>query len=436
MSGRDNGYSANSELAARLAERLLNPDIQISHHPKQGEFIYSEIRHAALVTGIGFGKTFGGAIRALRASMGHVGNQRIRTPNLGVVTAPTYSMLRDASLRAFMEIGERWVVDFNKTEGVMKMRGGSEILWRSADRPENLRGPSISWWWGDEGALYDPIVRKIMLGRMRQFGKRGWTWLTTTPRGRNWVWQTYVRDHKDDDSYHIYGGRSHDNIYLDPEILADWESEYVGDFATQELEGGFVAFEGLIYNEFDRMKHVYRGELPKFTEVIAGVDWGFANPGVIQVIGLTGDRRAYLVAEEYAKQRRIEEWVTVAQQMRAMWGINQFYCDPSEPDNIKAFVEGGLKAQGADNRVQWGIQTVKNRLVLPPGEKLPRLVIGPDAVHTATEFEQYQWAKNRHGMRDEPVKANDHAMDALRYAIMGADNPGKRPITAETRRYA
>jgi hypothetical protein len=67
-----------------------------------------------------------------------------------------------------------------------------------------------------------------------------------------------------------------------------------------------------------------------------------------------------------------------------------------------------------------GIQVVKNRLAVQ-GDGKPRLMVHVDAANTLADFEQYQWLENRDGLRDQPRKTNDHAMDALRYAAMGVD---------------
>lgn len=406
----------------------------ISLYQQQGRFVGSSKHHVAFVAGIGSGKTIAGAVRALLASQGYIGNQRVlQTPNLGVVTAPTYTMLRDATLRAFQSVAGEAIADFNKAEMLIRLRNGSEILFRSTDNPDRLRGPSISWWHGDEAAMYEADVWNIMIGRLRQFGKQGYAWVTSTPRGRNWLWQRFVRDATDD--YRIFHARSNDNIHLDRSIVAAWEQSYVGDFARQELGGEFVAFEGLIYSEFDRHLHVTQQRPISFKRVVAGVDFGFANPGVILVIGLDSDNRAYHIHEEYQRQRQIDEWATVAKQLRELWRIETFYCDPSEPSYIQKFnAQPGVNAVQANNSVLPGIQVVKARLMRQADGK-PRIVIAPSAANTIAEFETYQWLENKFGVRDEPLKTGDHAMDALRYALVGIDRL-RQPVTAQIRKYA
>jgi PBSX family phage terminase large subunit len=400
----------------------------------QHDFVFSDAKNAALFGGVGSGKSYAGAVRGMLAANGTIGNQSVPVPNVGVVTAATYNMLRDATIRSYHEImGPLGViVGHNKSNHITTLTNGSEIIFRSATDPETLRGPSILWWHADEAALYGPTVWRIMIARLRQYGKRGYAWPTTTPKGRNWIWKEFIQARRPDFLY--WRVKTADNPFIDPEYYESLKRSYGGDFALQELDGEFIAFEGLIYPEFRRELHVVTAVPDQFTSTVAGVDWGFANPGVILPFGIDGDGRAWQVGEYYQRQRRIEEWVEVAKQARQTWGIKTFFCDPSEPDYIKAFRDAGLPAQAADNSVNSGLQRVKNRLVVQKDGK-PRLMVRRDAVYTISEYESYQWAENRFGMRDMPVKANDHAMDATRYAVMGLD-AGQKPLSVEASRYA
>lgn len=405
----------------------------IDLYDKQGAFVGLSAHEAAFVAGIGSGKSWAGCVRALLASQGLIGRKRVQAPNLGVITAPTYPMLRDATLRTFADLADAQglLARFNKSDMSVTLANGSEVLFRSTDAPDRLRGPSITWWFGDEAAMYVRAVWDIMVGRLRQFGRRGYAWITTTPRGRNWVYQLFVVDQG---ARKTIRATSRENVFLDKAIVEAWEQTYSGDFAAQELGGEFVAFEGLIYPEFQRELHVFTQPPAQFSYSVAGVDWGFAHAGVVLVFVVDYDGRMWLVSEHYQRQRRIEEWVEVAKQARQTWGVKTFYCDPSEPDYIGKFRTAGLPAEQANNTVSTGLQAVKARLVRQADGK-PRLLVRSDSVWTMAEFESYEWATNRYGMKDEPVKSGDHTMDALRYAVMGVD-AGRKPITAETQRWA
>jgi PBSX family phage terminase large subunit len=389
--------------------------IEHGFYEQQRAFIFTDRHFAAFVGGIGSGKSYAGCFRALRFALGE---SAAPVPNLGMITAPTYPMLRDATLRTFIDLAGGHLAKFNKAEMLATLDNGSEILFRTADNPERLRGANLSWWYGDEAALYKYDVWRIMIGRLRQGGRRGAAWITTTPKGRNWLYREFVLKQRPD--YALFHARTADNRFLDPEFVESLVSAYSGDFARQELDGEFVAYEGLIYPEFNREAHLVSATPPAFREVVAGVDWGYANPGVILVFGIDSDGRMWGIHEEVARHRRIEEWAGIAAQLAATYHISLFFCDPSEPDFIAAFRNNGCDAREANNKVIPGIHAVKNRLVAR-GDGSPRLLFDRSFVQLAAEMEQYQWLTQREGVRDQPRKAHDHTLDALRYAVVGVD---------------
>lgn len=404
------------------AEKKPRLPIRRTFYRQQYDFVTAEEHFLALIGGIGSGKSLAGAARALGAAYGRIGTQRIQTPNLGLITAPTYRMLEDSTLRTFLEVAEGRVVDFIKSEMVAVLENGSEVLFRSVEDPERLRGPNVTWWFADEAAMYRPITWQIGIGRLRQYGA-GYAWLTTTPKGRNWLYKTFAQEQRDD--HRLIRVRTTDNPYLDAAFVGALEQSYAGDFARQELDAEFVSFEGLIYPEYDA--GVHRSVTPidreRIVRVAAGVDWGYTNPGAILVGGLDGDGRLYVLHEEYARQRLVEDWTQIARQLTEIYGIDTFYCDPAEPTYIARFADAGLPAVKADNTVTEGIQAVKSRLVRR-ADGLPRLMVQAACANLLTEFEQYQWMTSRDGvMRDQPMKANDHALDALRYLVMGMNVP-------------
>jgi hypothetical protein len=170
--------------------------------------------------------------------------------------------------------------------------------------------------------------------------------------------------------------------------------------------------------------------------VVAGVDWGYTNPGVIQVWAVDGDGRMVLLREVYRTGQTIDWWVQQAQALRREFGIETFACDPSEPAFIAAFNRAGLRAVRAINAIAPGIQAVQQRLK-PAGDGRPRLFAlrdcnpAPDPAlvenkkprGVADEIRGYVWAKGADGKpsKEQPAPGDDHALDALRYAVMHVD---------------
>jgi len=60
------------------------------------------------------------------------------------------------------------------------------------------------------------------------------------------------------------------------------------------------------------------------------------------------------------------------------------------------------------------------------GDGRPRLFIFEACKHTIQEMTGYRWAEGTEtrDAKDEPLKVNDHACDALRYAIFGVEGTG------------
>lgn len=161
----------------------------------------------------------------------------------GMVLAPTYPMLRDATLRTFLALIERAgiLATFNKAELVVTLTDGKTVLFRSADNPDRLRGPNLGWFWADEAALMDRDVWLIMLGRLRE--SPGLAWVTTTPRGFNWLHDVFTNgsDHA------IIRSSSRDNTFLPADFVASLEKAYTSEFARQEIEGEFTEPAGAIF---------------------------------------------------------------------------------------------------------------------------------------------------------------------------------------------
>ena len=148
------------------------------------EFHVARERLRFLVWGIKSGKTDAGAAEFLRAVMGTPGG-------LCWVVAPTY-MHTQAAERAFVACLNDLHPEVELTVRRHKARkeyqciNGALVQFRSADWPDNLRGPNVDVIWADEAAYLKTEAWHIIRGRVAATG--GEIFVTTTPRGRNWLW--------------------------------------------------------------------------------------------------------------------------------------------------------------------------------------------------------------------------------------------------------
>jgi phage terminase large subunit len=168
--------------------------------------------------------------------------------------------------------------------------------------------------------------------------------------------------------------------------------------------------QGLVYKEFDRTKHIYneRPERP-IIEVIAGIDWGYQNPTAVIKIERDYDNHYWVSEEWYRRGKVTAEIVEYAKTMR----IDAFYPDPAEPDRLEEAKRLGLVIREANKDVEKGIDSVRNLL------KNNRLHIHRSCAQLINEFETYAYKEKKpeHNEPEEPIKENDHGLDALRYAL-------------------
>lgn len=208
-------------------------------------------------------------------------------------------------------------------------------------------------------------------------------------------------------------------------------------------KGLWAAAEGSVYDTFDRARHIVDKLEGQIIRWVSGVDWGFTNPGVIQIWGVDGDKRMAREREIYRTKKTIDWWIEQAKKVDSDYSGIVFVCDPSEPGYIKQFRNAGLTVVEAFNDISLGIDNIQQRLVIQKDGR-PRLVfirgglVERDEdlarVHKPTcaeeEIEAYVWPKGADGkpMKEVPVDDANHAMDAMRYAAAYVDQLGTQEL--------
>ncbi len=308
---------------------------------------------------------------------------------------------------------------YNKVNQIIVFKNGSYIFLRSCDRPDDLRGPNLSWFAIDEAAKVPHKVWKLMVARLRLPPEKGW--ITTTPRGRNWVWEEFASRKRA--NYAYVTGSTEENPHISREFVESLKESYSGSFLAQEVYGEFIGWEGLVY-QIDMEKHHRETPKPKsdnYKYAIGGCDWGWVDPSVILVALVGHEGELHLVEEYYEKKKHIDEIAEVAVRLSDKWGIRTFYCDPARPEYINKLRSCGLDARKGKRELEPGIAIVNKYLndgmLFMDYNNVP---------NTIGEFESYHYEEDDTGsiLRNKPIDKNNHAMDALRYLIQGHANIG------------
>lgn len=278
---------------------------------RQWSFLQLPQRFAAFIGGRGSGKTFAGVLKAIELAGACMCT--------GLVVAPTYPMLEDVAIPAFKQQAQPIIADFNKSRHQATLVNGSVILFRSADNAEVLRGLSVSWAWLDEAALLKEIVWRIILPTLREYGRPGRAYFTTTPRGKNWLYarfcaqagETPEQRRRREAGYGLVHATTGDNPFLSQDIVDDLTADYgVGWFAKQEINGEFVDPEGSLFrrewfeivDQAPPLKRVCRGwdlacTTKASSDYTVGVRLGEAADGTYYVLDVVRGRWEWPQAE-------------------------------------------------------------------------------------------------------------------------------------------
>jgi PBSX family phage terminase large subunit len=371
-------------------------------YPRQMRFVRDPAPFVAMVGGIGSGKSLSGAAKLI---------SRIDKKELGGVYAPTYPMLRDATMRTLFGLFDDLGIGYrhHKAENIITIpASGHEILCRSLDNPDATRGPNLCYAWVDEASLVAAEAWRIIKGRVR-VGSNPQTWVTFTPKGRNFLWEEFERDANPD--HPLYRVRTDENPAL-PEHFAQ-SLGYTGRFAEQELGGQFVAFEGVVYPGF-RQDQLQTVDCTGWQTVL-GLDLGTRNPTCILTVRHSGDR-IHVQRELYERGMGSDDVADAAVSEYKRTKPQFLVVDPSAAGLIVSLRKRGLKVRKANNDVIVGIGRVTSAL--------PDMTFDPSCVNTAAEFGSYAYPDGKNE-RDIPVKSDDHAMDVLRYVTMELTSPRK-----------
>ncbi len=148
-----------------------------------------------------------------------------------------------------------------------------------------------------------------------------------------------------------------------------------------------------------------------FDDVIYGLDFGFNNQTALIEIGIKD--KEYYLSELIYESRLTNSALIEKMQKLGIQHSKYIYCDSAESGRIEELRNAGFNAKAAKKNVKDGIDFVKScKIYSKPGNKWIN-----------KEVLMYAYKEDGNGkIFDEPVKENDHALDAIRYALYSHRN--------------
>ncbi len=447
---------SDTETSAGLEKNVVQAHIRFTPHIHQARFILSEFQTVVAVAGARSGKTLVGAARALDMAVRQPNysdkDRRAGIPYMIAIGTENYPMLKRVILPAFQRMcpQELKAGTYHWTDHLQRVWGTKGLTYcyfLSCRDPTSWMGLDLYGCWLDEFTLVKEEMYNEIQSRLAN--QKGWLQLTGTPRGPNWakkrLYDPWIKGSKQID-FHTWTTR--ENPFFPRDVLKQKKEEMPDRYFRRTFEASWDTFEGQVYEDF--LEEVHCKERNGFTFVLpggrlvgkgrmvvqlehvaAGVDWGYTAPGAIVVGGRTrniGRKRGTWYILDVVAGRGVEvvsvsngdSWVRRALEMKAKWGVQMFYSDPSEPEHIQQFKVAGLPVRAAENDVQPGIQCVAMYMKVDEATEQTRMVVMDDMRDIKDEITYYHWKNNK----EEPEKINDHSMDAMRYLMYTHEKHG------------
>lgn len=379
----------------------------------------------------------------------------LRATHLSLTGTTLVTFQRQVAAQGLRDGSVKWFGGSPKDPPAFRYRKtGAEILVAGGDRPEKFLSAELDRIFVDEAVEITLDLYETLISRLRGSAPTYKQILLGTNPSHPSHW---IKTRADEGRLTMLTSTHRDNpAYVD----ADGDYTPAGRAYMEKLDaltgvrrlrlrdGKWTAAEGVVYADWDDTVHLVKPfAVPRQWPLILSVDFGYVNPAVIQWWRQDDDGRMYLTREIYATQKLVEDH---AKRVRE---IMQAHPDEPRPRAVvcdhdaegRATLERhlGLSTTAAHKAVTEGIEAVQARLRVQPDGK-PRLFVFRDAVVerderlseakkptcTADELPAYVWEvkPGTKGLKEQPLKVDDHGADALRYAIAERDLGGRPRI--------
>jgi phage terminase large subunit len=343
-------------------------------------------------------------------------DKAMREPMLEIsVVSESIPHLRRGALKDFLKImmslGRYKDDQFNKSTLKYNFQNGSYIEFFSADQPDKLRGAR-------RNILYVNECNNVEFDAYYQMAIRtdGDIWLDYNPASAFWV-DKEILTQPDVDFITL--------TYLDNEALSDTIIKEIESAKVKALTSTYWAnwwqvyglgqtgsLEGVCITDWNEI------DLPSDARILcAGMDFGYTNdPTSLVVMYKYND--AYIFDEIIYKKGLLNSEISNLLKANNIEDI--IYADSAEPKSIAELNSYGhnvLPVSKGRDSITYGISLINQN----------KIYITSRSKNLINELRNYIWLTDKSGVKmNKPIDAYNHAIDAMRYAIMSQlENPNK-----------
>jgi hypothetical protein len=244
--------------------------IGFTPHTKQREIINGILEGSAKFHIVSVGRQVGKSLMGMNLALWWMIN---KGPAKVLWVSPVYSQANKVHKELVEAIEHSGLIAKNNyADNSLKLRNGSEILFRSAERYDNIRGLTMDYGILDEAAFirneaWSEAIRPVFAVR----GKK--VVFISTPKGKNYFYDLFqLGMSPDHPNYRSYKGSSYDTPYIAPEEIQDAQKTLPPNIFKQEYLAEFIDNGGEV---FTRLKESSLPQWPKPTgRVYCGIDLG------------------------------------------------------------------------------------------------------------------------------------------------------------------
>ena len=216
------------------------------------------------------GRQFGKSLMAINLALYWMINDG---PAKVLWVSPIYSQCAKVQKEIMQAIGTSGIVkQCNYSDNFISLKNGSEIVFRSAEKYDNIRGGTYDYGVLDEAAFmkadaWSEAIRPTFMVK----GKK--VLFCTTPKGKNWLHSLYQLARSNDyPNYVAYTGSSYDTPYINREEIEDAKRTLPPNVFQQEYLAKFIDSGGEVFTNID---NITVAQWPKQQgKIYCGIDAG------------------------------------------------------------------------------------------------------------------------------------------------------------------
>lgn len=415
--------------------------------PKQQEFFDSVLgdnqhKYILYAGGVGSAKTTIGCLTTLALAIMYPGDYlvcRQFLPELKLTTLKTFLALCPKEL----------IVENRVADGIVRIKsaGGkiSDVIFRGLDEPDKHRSLNLNAAYIDESSQVSYEAFLLLQSRLRGKHVRK-IYMTTNPAGHDWQHRLFVKQDNIAPAgrkhFKLIKAPSTENVFLPKGYVESMLTTYSKERIEREVMASFDAFQGQIFSEFRADVHVIPPfSIPQEWTKFVGLDHGFVNPACAIWCAMDYDGTVFAYREFYQSGFIIEEIckgnvktgdsglirLNSTDKIEGIWVDPSTKAERGKGSDFLSYLDHLPKEWPlvpANNSVTSSIDRIQELLKINPKTGKPRLFVFNSCPNLVEQIVQYRWKELSAGLsatqnqKEEPVKKDDHAVDALRYAIM------------------